>query len=108
MDDEVKTALFDRLVNYVINSSSAMNTVAKALVSDSSQSSHVSRLNKHINTAKSIMTQVIHRCINPQISSSLYSARRSKEQLITGSSEESMSIRGFYSLSISWLSCYLW
>jgi hypothetical protein len=60
MNDEAKTALFDRLVNYVINSSSAMDDTAKILALDPSHSSHVSRLKLHIDTAKSIMTRVIH------------------------------------------------
>jgi hypothetical protein len=62
MDDEAKASLFNRLVNYVINSSSAMDDTAKILALDPSQSSQVSRLNKQIDSAKSIMTKV-----NPSI-----------------------------------------
>jgi hypothetical protein len=44
-----------------------MDATAKMLSLDPAQSSHVSRLNKQIDIAKTIMTKVIHPCLNNPI-----------------------------------------
>jgi hypothetical protein len=66
-DNKEKTALFDRLVSYLIDSSEAMDDIARALALDSLLESIVDCLNGRIDIAKRLMTQVIDTCINPSL-----------------------------------------
>jgi hypothetical protein len=96
MNDRAKALLFDRLVDYLINSSSAMDETVKAMTLDPLRISEVNRLNVQIGTAKCLMTQVIYPYINasnPQISSPLFHRGKSRAQIIDGSLEESMIVR---------------
>jgi hypothetical protein len=96
MNDESKAVLFDRLVEYLINSSAAMNKTIKTMALDPLRISEVNLLNRQIDAAKCLLTWVIHPYINtsnPQISSPLYHRGKSRARIIDGSLEESMSVR---------------
>jgi hypothetical protein len=60
MNDKAKALLFDRLVEYLINSSAVMNKTIKTMSLDPLRISEVNRLNKQITAAKYLMTKVIH------------------------------------------------
>jgi hypothetical protein len=60
MNDKAKALLFDRLVEYLINSSAAMNKTIKAMALDPLRISEVNRLSVQIIAAKCLMTKVIY------------------------------------------------
>jgi hypothetical protein len=64
MNDRAKALLFDRLFEYLINSSTAMDETVKAMTLDPLRISEVNRLNVQITAAKFLITRVIHTYIN--------------------------------------------
>jgi hypothetical protein len=88
-------AIFDRLITYLIDSSTAMDAVAKSLSLDPNRISQINRLNVQIDNAKCLMSLVFHPYdLTIQISSPLYVTGKSMDLLIGGSLEERMSVRG--------------
>jgi hypothetical protein len=89
--------LFDLLVAYLIDSSAAIDNIAKRLAVDPRHADQVIHLKQHIDSAKFLMTQVFHPCVNPpflyKISSPLFSSGKSGSQVYAGTSEEVMSVR---------------
>jgi hypothetical protein len=58
MTDEAKLALHDLFIAYLIQSADAMNSTARALVSDPLQASQVVLLNDSLDSAKILLTKV--------------------------------------------------
>jgi hypothetical protein len=67
MTDEAKLELFNRLVDYLITSSESMYEIARELESDPAHASHVSALDWETGSAKILITEVIHLCVNLSI-----------------------------------------
>ena len=59
MDDQTKLALFDQLVVYLIQSSSALDQTARALAPDTLRAALVELLNGSLDSAKVLMTKVL-------------------------------------------------
>jgi hypothetical protein len=68
MKDEAKLALHDLFLSYLIQSSDAMNTIAKALAPDPLQASQAILLNDSLDSAKILLTKVL----NPPVFSSFH------------------------------------
>jgi hypothetical protein len=65
MNDQTKLSLFDALLAYLFQSSSAMNDTVGALLLDPLQSSRVDVLNDSLDSARVLLSKVNHQCSNP-------------------------------------------
>jgi hypothetical protein len=60
MTDEAKLALHDLFLAYLIQSADALDSTARALESDPLQTSQVVLLNDSLDSAKILLTKVLH------------------------------------------------
>jgi hypothetical protein len=70
MDDQTKTIsqkLYDALAAYIIQSSTALDETARALAPDPIHASRVDVLNNALDSARVLLSKVIHPCSNPSI-----------------------------------------
>jgi hypothetical protein len=86
--DTISKQLYDALLAYLIQSSTALDGTIKALATGALVSPLA--LNGASDSAKVLLSKVIHALILIQISSPVYCTRKIREENLAGSTEETM------------------